>query len=54
MAKFSGLGKPAEASEAGITSLTEFANSIGTMATGAAISTAIGDYTAPSEDKSSA
>ena len=54
MAKFSTLGKPAEASEAGITSFTEFANSIGTMSKGTDISTAIGDYTAPSEDTSSA
>ena len=54
MTKFSELGKPAEASEAGITSFTEFANAIGTMTKGTAISTAIGDYTAPSENNSSA
>lgn len=54
MAKFSELGKPAEASEARITSFTGFANSIGAMTEGTAISTAIGDYTTPAEDNSSA
>jgi hypothetical protein len=54
MAKFSELGNPAEASKAGITSFTEFANSIGTMTKGTEIGTAIGNYTAPTEDTSSA
>lgn len=54
MAKFSELGKPAEASETSTTAFTEFANSIGTMTKGTAISTAIGDYTTPPEDSSSA
>ena len=49
MAKFSELGKPAEASETSTASFTEFANSIGTMTKGTDISTAIGNYTAPSE-----
>ena len=53
MSKFNELDKPSEASEAGITSFTEFANAIGTMTKGTAISTAIGDYTTPSEDNSS-
>jgi len=54
MTKFGELGKPAEASKTSTTSFTKFANSIGTMTKGTAISTAIGDYTAPSQDKSSA
>ncbi len=41
MAKFSELGNPDEASEAGITSFSEFANTLGTMTTGTDISTAI-------------
>lgn len=53
MAKFSELGKPAEASKATITSFTEFANSLGTITKGTEISTAIGNYTTPSEDNSS-
>jgi len=53
MAKFSEIGKPAEASKTSITSFAKFANSIGAMTKGTDISTAIGNYTAPSEDKSS-
>lgn len=54
MAKFSELGKPAEASEASITAFTEFANSIGAMTKGTDISAAIDNYTGASEDSASA
>ncbi len=54
MTKFGELGKPAEASKTSTTSFTEFANSIGTMTKGLEISTAIGNYTVPSGDSSSA
>lgn len=44
MAKFSELGNPAKASNAGLTSLAEFANFIGTITKGTEISTVIGNY----------